>query len=247
MVGRTKRDTSRTRILPPFLLDFQWLLSLKVYKPQVTSIAAGRFNLFSGIPFRSCSSRSRPNSRMSTTGDTFPAGSCYVHFIKNPELLPSKWAKTSVVNDFQRLHNPRVEIPNNPTKLKLMHCEQRANYVLDPHLPLTESMFHRPQALFERRFKPRSTGALPARVWGVDSNDDPFSFDCLLDNISASGLYLRLPRRMKFSAVLSLVVRLTHGPFQGMSAAIKGTVIRQGRELDGHTGIAIRIVEHRFI
>jgi hypothetical protein len=133
------------------------------------------------------------------------------------------------------------------TKLKSMHCEQRANYVLDPHLPLTESMLYGPQAHLERRSKPRSTGALPARVWGVDRNDHPFSFDCLLDNISASGLYLRLPRRMKFSAVLSLVVRLTHGPFQGMSAAIKGTVIRQGRELDGHTGIAIRIVEHRFI
>src|SRR5215470_11757176 len=104
-----------------------------------------------------------------------------------------------------------------------MHCEQRANYVLDPHLPLTESMLYRPQALFERRSKPRSTGALSARVWGVDDNDNPFSFECLIDNMSASGLYLRSPRRMKFRAVISLAIRLTHGPFQGMSAAIKGT------------------------
>jgi hypothetical protein len=128
-----------------------------------------------------------------------------------------------------------------------MYWEQRANYVLDPHLPLTESILYRPQTHLERRSKARSTGALPARVWGVDSEDHPFSFDCLLDNISASGLYLRLPRRMKFFAVISLVVRLTHGPFQGMSAAIKGTVIRNEREPNGDTGIAVRIVEHRFI
>jgi PilZ domain-containing protein len=128
-----------------------------------------------------------------------------------------------------------------------MYCEQRANYVLDPHLPLTDSLLQRPQAPHERRSKPRSTGALPARVWGVDSDDHPFSFDCLLDNISATGLYLRLPRRMNFSAAISLVVKLTHGPFQGMSAAIKGTVVRHRREVGGHTGIAVRIVEHRFI
>jgi hypothetical protein len=128
-----------------------------------------------------------------------------------------------------------------------MYCEQRANYVLDPHFPLTESVLHGQQTRHERRSKPRSTGALPARVWAVDSDDHPFSFDCLLDNISASGLYLRLPRRMNFSAVINLVVKLTHGPFQGMSAAIKGTVIRHTRESDGHTGIAVRIVEHRFI
>jgi hypothetical protein len=128
-----------------------------------------------------------------------------------------------------------------------MYCEQRANYVLDPHLPLTESMLLAPPAHYERRSKPRSTGALPARVWAVDSDDNPFSFDCFLDNISASGLYLRLPRRMNFSAAISLVVKLTHGPFQDMSAAIKGTVIRHRRESDGDTGIAVRIVEHRFI
>src|ERR1044072_3604606 len=68
-----------------------------------------------------------------------------------------------------------------------MLCEQRANYVLDPHLPLTETTFSAPPALLERRTKPRSTRPLNARVWGVDVDDHPFSFDCLLENISASG------------------------------------------------------------
>src|SRR6185312_16503791 len=90
----------------------------------------------------------------------------------------------------------------------------------------TKANFRRRRAVIERRAKPRSSHALPARVWGVDIDDQPFSFDCHLDNISASGVYLRMPRRMKFSSAISLVVRLLSGPFEGMSAAIKGTVIR---------------------
>lgn len=128
-----------------------------------------------------------------------------------------------------------------------MHCEQRANYVLDPHFPLAASMFVTASAHSERRSKPRAAGPLTARVWGVDVDDLPFSFDCQLDNISASGLYLRLPRKMRFSSAISLVVRLLHGPFEGMSAAIKGTVIRNEHGLGDETGIGVRILEHRFI
>ena len=123
-----------------------------------------------------------------------------------------------------------------------MQCEQRANYVLDRHLPIVQSVFRT-----ERRVKPRSNDALPARVWGVDSDDQPFSFDCSVENISGSGVYLRMPRRMKFSSAISLVVRLLNGPVEGATAAIKGIVIRDQVETDGHRGIGIRIVEHRFI
>jgi hypothetical protein len=86
-----------------------------------------------------------------------------------------------------------------------------------------------------------------ARVWGVDSDDQPFSLDCVLDNISASGLYLRLPRRMKFSASISIAVRLPNSPGDGRFAAINGTVIRDHKEHDGHTGVAVKIIEHSFI
>jgi len=123
-----------------------------------------------------------------------------------------------------------------------MQCEQRANYILDRHLPIAQSVFRT-----ERRVKPRSNDALPARVWGVDSEDQPFSFDCNVENISSSGVYLRMPRRMKFSSAISLVVRLLNGPMEGAAAAIKGIVIRDQVEADGYRGIGIRIVEHRFI
>ena len=124
-----------------------------------------------------------------------------------------------------------------------MQLEQRANYILDCHLPVEKSR----DAAIERRAKPRASGALPARVWGVDIDDHPFSVDCLLDNMSASGLYVRIPRRLKFSSVVSLVVRLLHGSVEQKAAAIKGTVIRDEAGPDGHRGIGIRIIEHRFI
>ena len=128
-----------------------------------------------------------------------------------------------------------------------MQCEQRADYILDGHLPSAQSVFFTRRPPVERRAKPRSNDALPARIWGVDSEDQPFSFECLVDNISGSGIYLRMPRRMKFSSAISLVVRLLNGPVEGAAAAIKGIVIRDHIESDGHRGVGIRIVEHRFI
>ena len=128
-----------------------------------------------------------------------------------------------------------------------MHCEQRANYTLDYHLPIGDSTFNVSRSVLERRAKPRSQNKMTARVWGVDSEDQPFSVDCVLENISASGLYLRLPRRMKFSASISIAVRLPNGPIDGRFAAINGTVIRDQKEHDGHTGLAVKIIEHSFI
>ena len=128
-----------------------------------------------------------------------------------------------------------------------MQCEQRANYTLDYHLPITETTFRPSRSVFERRAKPRSHNKLIARVWGVDSEDQPFSLDCVLDNISASGLYLRLPRRMKFSAPISLAVQLPNASVNGRFAAINGTVIRGHMELNGHIGVAVRINDHCFI
>src|SRR4029079_15850401 len=106
-----------------------------------------------------------------------------------------------------------------------MQCEQRANYTLDYHLPIADTALRLSRSVFERRAKPRSHDKLIARVWGVASADQPFRLDFVLDNISASGLYPRLPRRMKFSASISLAVQLPNGPVDGRVAAINCTVI----------------------
>jgi PilZ domain len=127
------------------------------------------------------------------------------------------------------------------------YCEQRATHVLDQHLLFAEDSFlKKGTATLERRAKPRSRQALPVRVWGVDIEDEPFSIDCVLDNISAAGLYLRMPRQMRFRSEISLVVRLPHGPYEGLTAAIKGIVVRDERQ--SYTrGVAVKIRQHMFL
>jgi hypothetical protein len=175
------------------------------------------------------------------------AGLCRGKGVKNPVLLPAKWARSSVVRVLEHPHNRHALIKNLSNISPFMQCEQRANHTLDYHLPIAESTFRLSRSSFERRAKPRSHNKMIARVWGVDSDDHPFSLDCVLDNISASGLYLFLPRRMKFSASISLAVRLPNAPVNGMFAAINGTVIRDQMEHDGHTGVAVRINDLSFI
>jgi hypothetical protein len=52
---------------------------------------------------------------------------------------------------------------------------------------------------------------------------------------------------MKFSASISLAVRLPDSPVDGRFAAINGTVVRDQTDHDGHTGVAVKIIEHSFI
>src|SRR4029450_5271552 len=97
----------------------------------------------------------------------------------------------------------------------------------------------------ERRGKPRLNDPLPARVWGIDSEGEMVGFDCLLDNLSSSGLFLKLPKSLKLSSQISLVVRLLSG--SGLMAAIRGKVLRDEPQLDGSRGIAVRITEHHLL
>ena len=124
-------------------------------------------------------------------------------------------------------------------------CEQRANEVLDGHLfflnPISFSFGSSKRR--ERRVKPRVNDSLPARVWGIDTEGEMLSLDCQLDNLSASGLYLRLPWQLKLSSQISLVVQL----LSGSTAAIRGKVLRDDPQLDGSRGIAVKITEHRIL
>jgi hypothetical protein len=125
--------------------------------------------------------------------------------------------------------------------------EQRASEVLDGHLqflyPIVSTF--RSKGKRERRGKPRLTDSLPARVWGIDREGEMVSLDCRLDNLSSSGLFLKVPCRIKLRSQISLVVRLLNG--SGSMAAIKGKVLRDEPQLDGSRGIAVRITEHRFL
>lgn len=98
----------------------------------------------------------------------------------------------------------------------------------------------------ERRTKPRVSEPLTARAWSVDATGDPFSIDCVLDNASETGLYLRVPREMNSGSEISLVVRLLSGPRGRATATIKGSVLRNDPKPDGQHGIAVAISELRF-
>ena len=126
-------------------------------------------------------------------------------------------------------------------------CEQRATEFLDGYLQFMDSagFSSRDTKRFERRRKPRLDDSLPVRVWGIDSDGEMLSLDSLLDNISSSGLFLRIPSRLKISSQVSLVVRLLNG--SSVMAAIRGKVLRDDPQLDGSRGIAVMITEHRVL
>jgi hypothetical protein len=99
----------------------------------------------------------------------------------------------------------------------------------------------------ERRRKPRLKEPFPARIWGIDSGDLPFNVDCVLDNISASGAYLRMPREMQIGSEVRMIVHLLNGPTTGATATLQGNVLRHEPQADGRHGIAVTIKRHKFL
>jgi len=128
------------------------------------------------------------------------------------------------------------------------NSEQQVTYVLEQHLQIGQRSFY-PRLIKrrERRREPRIAHSFPARVWGVDVDHEAFGLDCVLENISASGLNLRMPWQIKSFSEISLVVRLLSSPSEGANAAIKGRVIRDEPGSDGQRGVAVMITEYSFL
>ena len=132
-----------------------------------------------------------------------------------------------------------------PTTLR-DEAESTLDLHIDELIAENESTTARPQT-FERRRKPRLQEAFPARVSGVDSRDLPFYVDCVLDNISATGLYLRTPKFVDAGSEVRLIVYLLNGPTQGATAALQGCILRSELQADGKHGLAIAIRNHWFL
>jgi|GEM_PF-884611 hypothetical protein len=99
----------------------------------------------------------------------------------------------------------------------------------------------------ERRQKARITEPFPARIWGIDSGDLPFNVECVLDNISSTGLYLRTATQVDAGAEVRLIVHLLSGPTTGATASVQGQVVRSELQGDGKHGLAVSISKHRFL
>ncbi len=99
----------------------------------------------------------------------------------------------------------------------------------------------------ERRTNQRIAETFPVRAWAVDADGEPFNVECVLLNMSSTGLFVRMERKMVVGDWIGLVVQLLNGPSSGTPVAINGTVLRDEPLEDGSHGIAIVIREHRFL
>lgn len=109
-----------------------------------------------------------------------------------------------------------------------------------------DGVFRRASGL-ERRTKPRVREHFPARILGNDSGALPFIIDCVLDNMSSTGLYLRMPRQMPKGGEVKVIVHLLNGPTTGASACIYGEILRDEPQPDGRHGIAVAIKRYKFL
>jgi c-di-GMP-binding flagellar brake protein YcgR len=102
----------------------------------------------------------------------------------------------------------------------------------------------------ERRGAVRVAIPFPATVRGMDQTGDRFTLDTVLDNLSSTGLYLRLARLVEPGAALFIVVRLTVVPAQQVAAAsvaVRGVVLRAEPQAGETCGIAVGFTSHRFL
>jgi len=99
----------------------------------------------------------------------------------------------------------------------------------------------------ERRSKPRINEPFPTKAWGIDAAGAAFEVDCVLDNLSSRGAYLRLPREMKPGEELSLAIKFLTGLDSGPTAYLRGRILRDEPQTDGLNGIALAIKHYEFL
>jgi hypothetical protein len=101
----------------------------------------------------------------------------------------------------------------------------------------------------ERRSKPRITCCWLAVVRSVDACGERFEDHTVLDNLSATGLYVRLARPIACGAPLFVVVSFAHASCNTttLRIAMRGVVVRAELHSDGNYGLAVAFTHHRFL
>ena len=101
----------------------------------------------------------------------------------------------------------------------------------------------------ERRSSARIDAAYPARLRGVDVNDQPFKEETVLQNVSAGGLYVRLKRMVHEGSQVSLAVRLSTAESTDgavLRLGVRGTVLRVEPQRDGSYGVAVEFLRRHI-
>jgi len=99
----------------------------------------------------------------------------------------------------------------------------------------------------ERRQKTRIREPFAARIWVVGSGDLPCNMTGVLDNLSSTGLYLKALERFDTGSEVKLLVHLSSGETSGVTASIRGRILRSELQPDGKYGLAIAISKSRFL
>jgi len=101
--------------------------------------------------------------------------------------------------------------------------------------------------LQERRNKTRINERFPARIWGDDQVQTPLNMEGTLDNISATGLYLKACKSFDAGSEVRIIVQLFSGQTSGVTASVQGRILRSELHTDGKYGMAVAISRSRFI
>ena len=100
---------------------------------------------------------------------------------------------------------------------------------------------------FDRRAKPRIKESFPARMRAAAADGQEVSGICVVDNMSATGLYARCQHAMSLGAELEVTVQLFVEGETGSTVETTGKVVRVERLRDGSHGVAMVIRRHKFL
>jgi len=99
----------------------------------------------------------------------------------------------------------------------------------------------------ERRRKPRIATPFPTIVRGVNAAGEAFEAESVLDNLSSSGLYVRLGQRVKKRTELEFLIRMSAAAHEGAATVqARGVVLRVEAMPAGLFGLAVKLTRHRF-
>lgn len=101
----------------------------------------------------------------------------------------------------------------------------------------------------ERRRKTRFRMPFAVTVRGTDEAGQAFELGSRIETISASGLYLKLGRRIPLGTLLDVVVDLNQPPAEPADSAgliAQGEAVRSETDPDGSCGVALRFRRWRL-
>lgn len=104
--------------------------------------------------------------------------------------------------------------------------------------------------VWERRGKPRIFTPFPSVVEGVDEQGEGFKYKTVLDNVSASGAYLRLTRPLEIGTEMLILITVSTsvvGLSPGLLVKISSRVLRVEPKIGGAYGLGVTFTRRRIL